>query len=211
MSFESVKSSSLKFLKAYTGFLAVFFILIVVLTLGVYFKADKFFGRSEGRLFLKDNRVRLELSIAEKDKAKALKFLEKIGMSEALEGVEIEVDEKTRDWLGRQLPAELNLDFEESELNFSNSSLNLINSGLSGKEYNLEASNGARAKLKVKSDRDYSFIISNPRVILEEATRSGEIFLSSKILEIFPILSKVDTIEFESNNGNIKGKVRLQD
>lgn len=165
---------------------------------------------SSAEVFVDNGRLTFKFKIVKKDELNTGQFAQNLGIKNSVfENFSLELDKNSLDKIGPILPVKVDLDITPKRIWFSNTGLNPLKSGLSKTTYNFATRSG-KLDLKVNSPQDFDMQIIDPKVILEDATSSGKINLTSKSYAMFPILAKIDRIELRVNGRNVSGEIMLK-
>ncbi len=156
------------------------------------------------------NTLTLKFALTEQETSDAEEFSHNLGTdSNWLEGISLTLDSNSAAYIKEFAQAKVSVDFASKSLHFKNQSLPKLQTALIKNEYSYATKSG-RLKLKTKGDSEFKLEIIDPGVIFREATPSGKLNLSEKLIPIFPILSKMDTIRLEVDGKNVSGQIMLK-
>ena len=137
------------------------------------------------------------------------KFSQNLGVSSGyLDGIELELDNESIGKVSEITPIEANLEVSDRALKFSSKSAKSLKSALSKSDYRLASGSGV-FEMNVNSGSDFKINIKEPKEVLEYATSSGELTLSSKINPWFQTLQRVDRIYIEVKGKALNGEIVL--
>lgn len=211
--FEKLKRRFLPLLLFLTLIFLTTTLLIVGVTKGWYqqfLDNNVLSSKSRALLGLNGDILELDFKITEKDKPKVDYFLKKLQVSDDVyQGIRLEIDQSFADTLQKFLPTTVDLDFGNDKLIFRNKQFPTLNSSLSQSKY--EYSSGS-AKLVVKSasERAFNIEITDPKRLVESASASSHLYVSSKIEQLFPILGRIGTIKLDIDGKNLNGEISLK-
>lgn len=174
--------------------------------------------KSLATLYIDDNKVKVKFNIADKDRLDALEFSRKLGASEAwMEGISLDLDSGTRNKLSQVLPLELFVSFRKDSLKFKSTQSSFaakfknkaLQSAQSKSDFEFATGSG-KISLKSQNERDFSLDIKDPSPLLQYATESGQIYLSKKVYDMFPISGNIARIEISVNGKDVSGEILLK-
>lgn len=185
--------------------------LIVCTSIVFYLYNSGWFEWSKASVFVAGDYLKIDFSIAKKDKEKVNLFSKNLGIStEWSKGMGFEVDRESLDKIRSILPAEVFLNIEEKRLEFRTSSLNFLSSGVAGERIEFATGSG-RLEARINNDRDFFIYIEEPKDLITHATSSGEINISmTKLNGLFPLADKVAKMDLLVKDGEIKGSINLK-
>jgi hypothetical protein len=115
----------------------------------------------------------------------------------------------TAEVLSPVLPAELDLEISAKSLIFRNKAFGGLQNALVKSDIDF-ATAGGSLKVRLTDNSKYQIQIEKPDVLVNYATGSGMLTLSSKVEGLFKTLPKVATIELNASGKSISGKVVLK-
>lgn len=179
---------------------------------GVVFRnVNSLQGRSSADLSIRDNYLDVSLNIDPKDQPQAEIFFKNLGVDmEGAKNISVGLDQQTLDKVSPLMPLNVAVVFDEKSLSFKNNQLSSLSSSLANTNYEI-SSGSAKMVFKSSSDREFSLLITDPKPLLEFATTSGKLHVSSLLNPVVPILAKMDRIEIQVDGKSVKGEVRLKD
>ncbi|KKQ08599.1 hypothetical protein A2858_00105 [Candidatus Daviesbacteria bacterium RIFCSPHIGHO2_01_FULL_36_37] len=156
-----------------------------------------------------DSKVKINFEVLGEDRANFEKFSQNLGVSSGyLDGIELELDNESIGKVSEITPIEANLEVSDRALKFSSKSAKSLKSALSKSDYRLASGSGV-FEMNVNSGSDFKINIKEPKEVLEYATSSGELTLSSKINPWFQTLQRVDRIYIEVKGKALNGEIVL--
>ena len=165
---------------------------------------------STADVFIEDGYLRFTFKIDNNDKLKVIEFNRRLGVGgDYLDGVSIKLDPDSLNRLQPMLPVHVKLDFDDSKVSFSSQASNLLSPGFSGQNYNIATGSG-KLGFQAKDAQNFELQIQDPEPVLQYATGSGQLHLSTKLNPLFPILEKVSSINLTVNGKNVQGEMRLK-
>lgn len=170
-----------------------------------------FLEQSSAEILVEGSELKLKFDIKELDQPKARNFLQKLGVQETLlEGVSLELDPRSLEFLRLSTPAQVNLAFGQDSLTWQSKNLaNSLQSSLPKNDFNF-ATGSARINLKVLNSQSYKIEIKDPKPLVDYASVSGKVVYSRKIEPSLTVLSKIDTITLNVSGQTINGEVKLK-
>lgn len=166
--------------------------------------------KSQARVYLEGDSLKLDFDISAKDKANFEVFSNNLGVGSLWsKGITLELNKESIDLIDQNLPALVFLSFSPKEVTFSSGNISFLNSSLPTKNYEIATSSG-RASLKVSSEQDYNLEIKDPPPLFKMATSSSKLYLSSEIDGLLELSSKIDTISLQVKNQSVNGYIRLK-
>lgn len=213
-----------------TKWTVILLILLIIFSVGVFLKFSlspdstqgfeaKFLGLFSKNLFLKQSHLMVTLSgaklnlkfdIADQDKQNFSAFLKNLGSdNEEVQTLNIGLDKNTAEVINPVLPAELDLEINDKSLIFKNKTFGGLQNALVKSDIDF-ATSGGSLKVRYTDNSKYQMQIEKPEALVNYATGSGILTLSSKIEGLFKTLPKVATIELNASGKSISGKVVLK-
>lgn len=166
--------------------------------------------KSQAEIFIDSGKLNIKFNLEPSEVTDAQKFSNNLGIDSIwLEGMSLELDERSLDKLSRNLPSKVRVDFLSDKVSFSSPSLPNLKNPKPLSLYTFATSSGQLIFNGI-DERNFYFTIYNPRPLLEYATSSSKITLSPKINDLFPILSKISKIEMRVFGKNISGEIELK-
>jgi hypothetical protein len=166
--------------------------------------------RSSTDLYIEDGYLKFKSKITNNDKLKVIEFNRRLGVSgDYLEGVAIKLDPDSLSKLQPLMPVHVSLDFDNDRVNFFSQGKNLLSPGFSGQNANISTGSG-KLSFQANNAQSFNLEIQDPEPVLQYATQSGQLHLSSKLNGLFPILDRVAIINLTVNGKNINGEVKLK-
>jgi hypothetical protein len=183
---------------------------ILLLSLSAfYLNQQGYFQKSQVNLTTDNQSINASFKIAQKDQANVTAFSQNLGVSEEwTKGIHLKLDLGSSNFMNN-LPPQLLLRFNPKEVNFESPGLPLLNSALPSKDYHFATESG-KLDLRRISDKSYTLSITDPEPLAKYATSSSQLYFSNQLRTLFPILSKIATIELKMNGGSLRGVVRLK-
>lgn len=174
-----------------------------------YLNRQGFFERSQANLAADNQSVNASFKISPKDQDNVALFSQNLGVTQNwIKGIHLKLDLSNTNFM-KNLPSKIQLKFAPKEVDFESPGLPLLNSALPSKDYHF-ASESGKLDLKQISDQSYTLVINDPAPLIKYATSSGQLYFSNQLRELFPILSKVATIELKVNGGTLNGSIKLK-
>jgi hypothetical protein len=174
------------------------------------FSQNPFKKQSQTRVTLSDHKLNFKFDIAEQDSRKFSAFLSNLNSGKnKVQSVSISLDENAVDVLVPVLPADLNLQIGEKSIEFSNKSLGGLQNALVKNDINFSTMGGT-LKAKFSDTTKYQIQIENPDRLVNHATSSGILTLSSKLEGLFKTLPEIATIELNVSGKALSGKIVLK-
>lgn len=195
----------------------VFFILIFSL-ISIYitsvnpqFLDTKIFRKeSTANIYIQNDQLKIDFQIIDEDFQKAANFSNNLGISsDWLLGVSLTLDQRSLFALKQVLPLNPNLNFSDNSLNFSSTKNSDLNSSLPVQNYEI-STGSAKLTLSVRGSNDYNLEVIQPDLIVKFATISGQVYLSSQVEQLFPIMSKIAKIVLVVKGKNVSGNILLK-
>ncbi len=198
-------------------YLFITFFLVLSLILGVvYFKYPNLtvnglsLERSSADLVVEDEKLKVKFNITESDKQKVKKFSENLGISEEWSlGLELSLNKETIDKVKKITPAHVVLDIEDKQIAFKSNLLANLQSGLPTQSLNY-STGSAVFIVKGVSNEDFSLEARNLKDLLFDATASGKLQASPKLVNLFKLGERIDKIELKVHNKNINGLLKIK-
>ncbi len=186
----------------------IFLIGLVILT--VVFFQRAVYPSSQMRVSSDSQALKISFDILESDRSRFENFANQLGASELFtQPISLNLDEDSLRKIAGVLPIVINLTIENNKLKLASNPKIILYSALSGQSLSY-ASYSASLNLNFHSEHDFKLNLKDPAVILREATRSGELKLSHKLDQLFPILTRIDTIELTVLDHTLDGEVNLK-
>lgn len=213
---------SSRFKKISFGLIA-FFLVVLLSFLLIVFKGQLKSGLSNfvsvGRLTPKSsvllkiegNFLKVKFNILEKDKVQAESFLNSLEIDKRVfdEELSLELDEGSIEKIYSSLPNNLSLNFSGKRLEFSNVLLKKLDNGLSEKSFEFATGSG-KIVLNTDGAQNLSLEILEPNALVKYATSSGDLLISKKMSELFPMLSKIATMKLNVSGKTISGEIEVR-
>lgn len=166
--------------------------------------------KSQARVFIEDESLKVAFTISPDDQPNLKLFNQKLAIGEAyLDGIALKLDTQSIKKLEPFLPLELIIQIEPERIEFQNGIVPGFASSLVTETTEL-STGSARLKMVRYSQTEYSLEIADPEPLLQQATASGQFVLSDKLLQLYPILERVSTIEMNINGKSVSGEVKLK-
>jgi len=188
--------------------------LIIVLTGGLYLGYTKgYFSRFLPVSYMDFNvtngKTNLSFSIHKKDEENYKAFLANLGVSESPQ-MSFQLDDQTTQFLSALSPQRLDIAFVgDKEITFHSEQLPGLPGPLAGKSIRF-ATESATLAITYQDERNYVLDITEPGVLLREATKSGKLYASKEIGSVFPIASKIATMRISVDAAAVSGEVTLR-
>lgn len=165
--------------------------------------------KSLAEIFIENDKLNIKFSLESSEKADAQKFADNLGTkAHWLGGISLDLDQNSLNKIAKNLPSKVKIDFEGKKVSFRSSSLPNLANPLSVSSYTFSTGSGQLIFNGI-DENNYYFSIYNPKPLLVEATSSSKITLSTKLNDLFPILSKISKIEMRVFGKNISGEITL--
>lgn len=169
---------------------------------------------SKAEIFLEENILKINFKIAKEDEQNSRQISKKLDVTNQwISGMSMVLDDKTAKIVSDSLtgptkedPLILNLQFKPESIEFSTNEKAVLKSILPETSYTL-STDSARISYKFRSDKDFELSIDKPLEIINYATASASVRLSHKLQILFPILSKIATIDLKAVDRFIKGEI----
>jgi hypothetical protein len=165
---------------------------------------------STAEFFIQEGYLKFNFKVTNNDKLKAIEFNRRLGVGgDYLEGISFKLDPDSLNKLQPIMPIHVNLNIDDDKVTFSSKGSNLLSPGFSGQNYNIATGSG-KLSFQAKDSQSFDLQIQDPEPVLQYATGSGQLHLSSKLNPMFPILQKVATIKVSVDGKNVNGEVTLK-
>lgn len=184
---------------------------ILLLLSGVYYlNRIGFFEKSTVELLTDTQSVNAKFNIAPKDQSALKQFSDNLGVSENwTKGIHLKLDMDNVNFIKQNLPQRVYLSFGPKEIDFNSQGVTILNSPLTGQTTEFATGSG-KISFRKSSDQSYSVLIADPEPLVKYATMSGTLYFSKEVEGLFPILSKIATINLSVNGGNLQGRIKLK-
>ncbi len=137
-------------------------------------------------------------------------FNQKIGLKdEYLDGIAVKLDAVTAQKLQDFLPLHLVLQIDSDSIRFQSGLVTGFASSLVSETKEFATESG-KLKYVQYSPTEFQLKITEPYPLIKYATSSGQFVLSDKLLQVYPILERVGTIEMSVNGKSLSGEVKLK-
>lgn len=174
------------------------------------FSENPFRKQSQLMVSLNDSKLNLKFDIADSDKQNFSAFLRNLDSeNDHIQTLTVGLDKNTAEVLSPVLPAELDLEITAKSLIFKNKTFGGLQNALVKSDIDF-ATAGGSLKVRLTDNSKYQIQIEKPDVLVNYATGSGMLTLSSKVEGLFKTLPKVATIELNASGKSISGKVVLK-
>lgn len=200
--------------KKRTLLIVILILFIMVLAGGLYVSftkglLSKFLPVSYADFSVSSGKTNLTFFIDPKDEKTYKALISELGVDEA-KNISFQFDDKTTQFLSKLSPQRLTITFlNDKDIRFSSEKLPGLPSALSGKNIQFATKSGT-LNINYQDEKDFVLYTKNPDVLLEEATKSGRVYLSKEIGDIFPIASKVATMKVSVDSGAVSGEITLK-
>lgn len=166
--------------------------------------------RSSVDVFIEGNHLNFKFKIVKKETPNFSKFAQNLGVNlSVFDNLSLELDKDSLEKISSILPVTLFLEIDPKSIKFSDKSLNPLKSAISKSTFNFATGSG-KLELNSESAQDFYINITDPKPLLEYATASGQINLSKKTYDMFPILSKIARMELRVNGRSMSGEFVLR-
>jgi hypothetical protein len=210
----------MKFLKKIpkiTIALASLFVFLLIVLIGTLFVQNTvvlnslFHKSSPATISIQNNQIVIQTEIASSQKGVADQFLGQVGLTEDSVGnMSFGFDQNTINSLNVLMPIKLELNFVNAkELHFIGTIDGNLTSASSLPAANYQLATGS-AKLDYQGGSTMHINVIDPQPLIEYATSSGQLNLSSKLDPAVTNLGKVSTIEIRIENNKISGEILLK-
>lgn len=209
----------------------ILLILLIILSIGVFlrfslspdffegdvrsgfltaFSQNPFRKQSQVNLSLVDSKLALNFDLVDEDKPGLAGFVNNLyGKNMEVRSLSVGLDEKLVGILAPVLPVNLNLKISGNSLEFKSQVVPSLQNALIKNDFEFATGSGT-ILVKYTDNTKYQVKINDPADLLNYATASGKLVVSSKVEGLFKTLSKVATIELNVNGKNISGKIVLK-
>ncbi len=195
--------------------LSIFIFLLATLIPLIFFTNDywqklTFKETSKVRVNTNGTKVFINFEIQDTDRLKFEQFSNNLGVStKYLEGIELELDNESIEKISQITPLEAALEISESFVKFSSKQTKGLKSSLLKSDVKI-STGSANFEMVVNSDSDLRMKVDNPKEVLDFATASSKLNLSSKLTPWFPTLQRIDRMELEVKGKSLNGEIRLK-
>lgn len=166
--------------------------------------------RSSADVFIEGNHLNFKFKIVKKDDQNFGQFAQNLGVNlSVFDNLSLELDKDSLEKISSILPVTLFLEIDPKSIKFSDKSLNPLKSAISKSTFNFATGSG-KLELNSESGQDFYLKLTDPKPLLEYATASGQINLSKKTYDMFPILSKIARMELRVNGRSVSGQFTLR-
>ncbi len=166
--------------------------------------------KSQARVFMEDGSLKISFQITADDRKVLQTFNQKIGLKdEYLDGIAVKLDAVTTQKLQDFLPVQLVLQIDSDSIRFQSGLVTGFASSLVSETKEFATESG-KLKYVQYSPTEFQLKITEPYPLIKYATSSGQFVLSDKLLQVYPILERVGTIEMSVNGKSLSGEVKLK-
>ncbi len=207
-----LRSSKLTFVLL--GFLLLTFLAVIVPRVIAF--QDNFIPTSTVEVSSQDNLLKFQFQIIEADKAKVSELSRKLEVTESwTEGISLTIDQQSAKYIQQFLPLKAKIRFERQGVRLLSSSFSLWNqarlrSAVADTQFEY-ATASARLYVVQKGSEEVQVLMSQPDVLLKEATLSGKLTVSpDRLSQLLPLLGKLDTMKLQLEKGQLNGELLLK-
>lgn len=166
--------------------------------------------KSTARVWAEGSQLRVQFKVVPEDKVAMAEFNQKLGVDDDyLDGISFELDQESIVRLSNLLPLDLTLSVTGGSLKFDNGVLPGFTSSLITDTIEIATGSG-KLNLKRHSASEFTLDVEDPAPLLHHAVTSGQLVLSDKLAQMFPILERVSTIELRVNGKSVNGSFNLK-
>ena len=190
-------------------------LLVVILLLSVIggyvlLRVSHFNSVSTALVTISGDQLKLTFKLNPTDQLMADELSQQLGVSSVWEqGITLTLNQATLNYLKSFTPQILEINFSPEGVDFRSQGIASLPPIISTSHYQL-ATNSGKLNLDQANKSRYQLTIQDPKVVLNYATSSGQLYLAPQLDPLFPILSKIATIEISTNGSLINGQIKLK-